>query len=65
MITRLRWLIDFAIDYGSIALIAAIAVGYLSAGVGLLGGLLGLLALKLWNHVQEDRRAERLAREVG
>jgi hypothetical protein len=65
MIARLRWLIDFAIDYGSIALIAAIAVLYLSAGVGLLAGPLGLLALKLWNDVQEDRRAERRAREVG
>ena len=65
MIARLRWLIDFAIDYGSIALIAAVAVVYLSAGAGLLGGPLGLLALKLWNDVQEDRRAERRAREVG
>jgi hypothetical protein len=51
MIARLRWLIDFAIDYGSIALIAAVAVVYLSAGAGLLGGPLGFLALKLWNDV--------------
>lgn len=68
MAARLRWLIDFCIDYGSIALIAALAVLYLSARSGIaaaFGGLLALLAIKLWRDVQEDRRAERRAREVG
>lgn len=59
---RLKWFVDFAIDYGSIALVALLAVGYIwaqSAPASVLGGLLGLFALKLWRDVREDRSRER------
>jgi hypothetical protein len=71
---RLRWAVNYAIDYGSIALVAFVAGFYLlppffterdryhpglSGIATLLGLLLLLLAVKLWRDVRDERRRER------
>jgi hypothetical protein len=64
---RLKWLVEFAIDYGSIALFLSLAVVFqLSSGGGdkygesdpggLFGVLFAVFAVKLWHDVREDHR---------
>ena len=70
---RLRWTVNFAIDYGSIALVAFVAAMYLlppffaerdryhpglSGIAPLFGLLLLLLAAKLWRDVRDERGRE-------
>jgi membrane protein YdbS with pleckstrin-like domain len=70
-----KWLVTFAIDYGSIALVLAVAAIYLwgtvdvainppvSSGMSgiaaVFGVLLVLLAVKVWRDVRSDRSRER------
>jgi hypothetical protein len=72
---RVRWFMNFAIDYGSIALVLVVAAIYLwgtvdvainppvSPGMSglatVFGVLLVLLAVKLWRDVRSERSRER------
>ena len=69
---RLKWLVNFAIDYGSIALVLFVAAIFLlgnavnpprspgMSGVGtVFGVVLVALALKLWSDVRRERSRER------
>jgi hypothetical protein len=64
---RLKWLGEFAIDYGSIALFVLLAAVFQLGSCGgnrygepdpggLFGILFAVVAVKLWHDVREDRR---------
>jgi hypothetical protein len=74
-VKRVNWIVNFVIDYGSIALVLAVAAIYLwgtvdvavnppaSPGMSgmatIFGVLLVLLAVKLWRDVRSERSRQR------